>query len=79
MQKSARNIERYNYKAMVYESLSRDKMINKFKKMITVTKITVIIKVPINIYNNYLIIYKQAIILKDKLKWLTVMQDKLNL
>ena len=53
-------------------------MTDKFKKVITVIKAVDIIKFFIKTYNDYPIIYKQTMILKNKLKWFAVMQDKLQ-
>ena len=54
-------------------------MTDKFRKIVIVTKTAATIKVSIDIYDNCPIMYEQAIILKDKFKWLTAIQDKLNL
>ena len=63
---------------MIYKNLDRNKITNKFKKITAVTKTAIIIKVSTNIYNDCSIMYKHAMVLKDKPKWLAAMQDKLN-
>ena len=47
-------------------------MTDKFRKITIIIKIVAIIKVPANIYDDCLIIYKQVMTLKDKPKWLIV-------
>ena len=54
-------------------------MTNKFKKITTITKAAVIIKIFAKTDNNYPKTYKQIIIFKNKHKWFTVMKDKLQL
>ena len=48
--------------------MGRDKMINKFKKIITIIKAAAIIKIFAETDNNYSKMYKQAIIFKNKHK-----------
>ena len=47
--------------------------------MVVVTKTATTIKIPADMYNNCLIMYKQTMVSKDKSKWLAAIQDKFNL
>ena len=79
IQKSAKNTERHNYKAITYKDLDRDKMTDKFKKMAAVTKAAATTKVSADTYDDCPTTYKQAMASKDKPKWLAAMRDELNL
>ena len=78
VRRSGRNTERRNYRALAYEAIGRDKMANKFRKVAAVTQAAAATKFPIDTNDDCPKTYDEAMMSKDRHKWLAAMKDELQ-